>query len=433
MKKIIKNQRKSILTAAVLLMGVILIVFSSKNTSAAKVKPAKLPAKQHIKVDEFFDYMGKKFKIKKEGDKTYRDYITEDNPYFYAGVPDGKGTVTNEIAGYLLYGAYFYYYPDETDDDSMYHFVDYYKRVHDIKKAKYKYREAIKHIFGYGIMAGYSKGRYTHSRDFRPKKKITKDEMKLYVARLMDKKKRVPMSRDGQVLRTKNLPKKAKYYEYILESFPNKYYDRRWAFEVWEGVKKKGIDIIYPKDYRFDDGSMGEGYMKRVFDASSDMWIKKATDNMMMRFNVDYRTIKKDKKWYRKLYHSYYVFEDGRSAGQEKAIKPYIKQVIKNKVRIVGKVDTDKSSIYQSIGAMVIRFHVKFKVISAKDMNPEKIFYSEMGKVGIVMKPIKKGVWYDRIYEVELGSPVMCDFQDHAVHTDELVDWDWYDKTVLGK
>lgn len=89
-------------------------------------------------------------------------------------------------------------------------------------------------IKGYmlGYYAGKSDGNYTRTRTIKFTSAATKTALTDMVKRLTDKKARYKFDDFWQMLRisTKNRPKQEKYYEYILDDFPNAYYDQEFDF-----------------------------------------------------------------------------------------------------------------------------------------------------------------------------------------------------------
>ena len=186
------------------------------------------------------------------------------------------------------------------------------KRISDIKKVDKKYQDAVIKVFSNGVIIGYTDGKYTHTRTFKPKSYITVSGAKLIVNRIKNKKKRSPMTLDGQLIRTTNLPVNAKEYEYILASFPNEYYEMKFSFEggkcnvnlLKDNWVYKPVDVKN-KPYRTIsyDGTCEETQeMIRLY---GQEWADKVQEHIETLFNVNYKTI--DSKWAKKLANTYYA------------------------------------------------------------------------------------------------------------------------------
>lgn len=275
------------------------------------------------------------------------------------------------------------------------------KRISDLKDVKKENRATVIKVFWKGIMVGDSNGKYSSSRAFKPKSKVTKKEAEVYVKRLFHVKQRKKMSPDGQLIRTNSLPKNAKRYPYILESFPNEYYEPKFLFEKIKYGKKP----VYLKDYAYpkDIGKMKFAYnqltMENSMELYLDQWCQTVQRNMELRFNVNYRRI--DKSWVNQLRNTYYVFEDDASANirQTEDIKKYVKRMKENKVVIkLGKVAVERSSLYNA-GEDYIRVYVKYKVESCKDVKGTLVYCDVFSG-----KKVVKGKWVEDWFDVGIGS-----------------------------
>ncbi|MDD4112815.1 MAG: S-layer homology domain-containing protein, partial [Herbinix sp.] len=111
------------------------------------------------------------------------------------------------------------------------------KRISDINEIPKSKREAVASIVAKGIIKGYSNGLYIQNREFRGSKKITENGAKDVIQKVLHPEKRALISPDGQLIRTTNLPKNAADYTYILEGFPNKYYEMIFRFMYLTGFK----------------------------------------------------------------------------------------------------------------------------------------------------------------------------------------------------
>ena len=129
------------------------------------------------------------------------------------------------------------------------------KRISDIKEIPKNKREAVAAIVAKGIIKGYSNGMYIQNREFRGNNKITVKGAKDVIVKVIYPEKRALVSPDGQLIRTTNLPKNAKDYPYILECFPNEFYEIKYTFMFLTDYKNGTIekeDYAYPKEVDYD-------------------------------------------------------------------------------------------------------------------------------------------------------------------------------------
>jgi len=278
-----------------------------------------------------------------------------------------KEPLTQEMAAVYLYRADAFFNGQDFDE-KMFEYVKNQKRISDLKLVKKSNRASIIKIFCKGIMVGVSDGAYTHTRKFQPSLKVKKKDAQLYINRLMDAKLRIKMSPDGQVIRTTNLPKNAKRYAYILESFPNAYYEPKFIFEKTKYWSKPVslVDYAYPKDIGKMKFDYNKQSMQKAMDLYLDQWCENVRKNMELRFNVDYRTI--GNSWIKKLRNTYYVFEDDASSNRKQTedIKKYVKKMKENKVVVKAEtVSVERSSLYFDI-EVYLRVYVKYKVVKCK-------------------------------------------------------------------
>lgn len=274
-----------------------------------------------------------------------------------------------------------------------------------------------------GIMPGTSNGIFSTNRAFYPKETVSKVNSKIYIKRLFQKETRKKLSPDGQLLRTLNLPKNYKKFDYILASYPNSYYEATFDYERYIDKKMvKGRDYDDPVDIKkskltlFND----ETYpMTEIMDLYLDQWVDTVKRNMEARFNFDYRTSPKTPEWVNNLRKTYYLFGDDYDLRITRDIQKYVKRAVKNKVIVKGSVDIDRSSLYESVGTFYLRTHVKFKIVSAKSLsNQTDVFYADSSNI----ENLQKGKWLDRYFDIAVASSNgLSTGKDYAVSEDALM------------
>jgi hypothetical protein len=142
---------------------------------------------------------------------------------------DFEGYITRTDAAVLLNRADEYLYRDTIDAGLLDTVMK--SRISDIDKIPAEKREGVARCYAKGIITGYSNGDFTNNRAFRGNEYLTEKEAKEYIKLVTNQKKRAKLSPDGQLIRTTNLPKYAKYYPYILDSYKNGYYDWQFRYE----------------------------------------------------------------------------------------------------------------------------------------------------------------------------------------------------------
>lgn len=298
------------------------------------------------------------------------------------------------------------------------------KRISDLNRISSKNREAVLLAYHWGIMEGSSNGAYSKSRSFQGSKKVTEKEWKEIKARINSPKKRRKLSPDGQLCRTTKLPKNSKKFPYILDSYPNSYYEGTFDYEWYVDKQTEGEDYVNPVNinktkFKNWDTSYPFTEIRTKYEKA---WKQCIVQNLETRLNVDYRTISKDYQWLNALRNTYYLYDDWeQDLRKTKEIEEYIEKVKKNKVIIKGIVDIDSSTLYRSLTGYFMRAHIKFKVVSAKEIPKDQteLIFGEH----IYFSNLKKGVWKEAVVDIGLASANFCsDGSDFAVFTDSLVE-----------
>jgi len=278
------------------------------------------------------------------------------------------------------------------------------KRISDIKEIPKSKREAVAAIIAKGIMKGYSNGLYVQNREFRGKNKITASGAKEVIQKVLNPEKRALISPDGQLIRTTNLPKNAGQYPYILECFPNKFYEMNYTFmyltDYINGTIKKE-EYLYPKEITLDylnDNYYREKIEKDRYDFY-DFTISQVEQYLQHIFNVDYRTVNED--WIDGLAFSHAWYQvDWRI---EDSIKNYIEKIKKYKVKVESEcISVEPSTLYESRGVLYIRAYVKYRVTTS-DLNASdnNLIY---GASSNIKKNLKNGQWKYCYYDIMFSS-----------------------------
>lgn len=274
------------------------------------------------------------------------------------------------------------------------------KRISDIKDISKSKREAVASIVAKGIIKGYSNGLYVLNREFRGNNKITANGAKDVIQKVLNPEKRALISPDGQLIRTTNLPKNAGDYKYILESFPNKYYEMNYSFiyltDYITGVIGKD-EYAYPKEVDYDF-LYNKFYYKQINNVEIgkyglyDEMISNVENYIKHIFNVDYRTV--NNKWKEGLASSFVFYSNDNRVYNK--IDRYIANIKKNHVVVeLDKFAIDPGAIYESRGYLWVRAYIKYRV-TTDDINvpSEQLIYNSS------IKNLKNGKWREDIFDI---------------------------------
>ena len=258
-------------------------------------------------------------------------------------------------------------------------------RIADIGKVKTAAgKNALAKAYISGYLEGKAQKKYSHLRLLEPKKKLDAKSAALIVGRLFNREKRVLLSEDYQVIRTKNLPRNAEYYPYILDSYGNEYYDTGFNgitksfFEKGKGIgadslsermKRTNFAFVYPCEigefnvlkYPGDDFP----YRSNIFldcyrnDETPKLLALSSEEFYTYALNVDYRTVKNDKKWQEVM----------KKYLSEEELEDYIAHCIENRTIIeCDTVSADVSGVYWYAGDYNCKVYAHMRVISDRPL-----------------------------------------------------------------
>lgn len=352
-------------------------------------------------------------------------HITESDLFLEGEFKDKQKAINNGEVALLVNRA------DETLNGGTYNRKLYQQvkdknRITGISNLGEKKKDAIRKCFVKGIMIGYSNGAYSQDREFYPYYKTSIPEIHKILVRLENKKKRMIISPDGQVTRTNNLPKNYKSYSYILASFPNRFYEKKFNYQKTKWNKKpiNLVDYASPKNLRKTKPLLFN--INEVLDKYQDSWCKKVEDNLRLRLSFNYQTVTNE--WMNKLKKTYIVYDNKEmNNSRPKNIRDYVKIAKKNKVKMhVKQVIVEPSTMYDHHGFWV-RAHVKFKLTSTKvtyqpnSLKQRNIIYGSE----IYLQNWKKNQWYEGDFDLQLTGNNMNDTgYGYGISGDTLSDWE---------
>lgn len=389
MKKITKKyNRVGILMALIILVSTILTPVYSAGASS-----------DYIKTDEFIKQLAKAVKLDVD--------TTSSNPYIDAAVTAGilktddfksyDSYITRTDAAILLNRADEYRNGDKVGK-TLYNFV-LKKRISDIKKVPESKREAVANCFAKGIIKGYFNGYYHQNRAFKGSEYLLSSSAKGMISLVVNTKKRAKLSPDGELIRTTNLPKNAKRYEYILACYPNKFYEQKFDLTcTCKNSKEYKNYWAYPVDMKnmkfrnlYKTWPLKEEMNKYLYD-----WADLAKTYLNYLFNVNYKTV--DSKWIKGLASLY----SRSNIDYEKNIKDfYIKHIKENKVIVKSSIIAVEPSTFYKDNDYCMRAYVRYK-ITAKNINVNQntLIYCQYP----YFKNLKSGDWRTGIFNIRFDT-----------------------------
>ena len=226
--------------------------------------------------------------------------------------------------------------------------------------------------------------------------------------------------------RTKNLPKNAGQYRYILASFPNSYYEPKFNYQLVNFgagyIPKNLIDYAAPKDVlKVKDGwDDGDGYtFGKAYDRYSDEWMDTIKKNLELRFNYNYKTtdFNKWKAELLKTFPSRYKSDYSDWLDWWRGLAAEYKVQTKTSAVVV-----DPSSIYLSDGDYYVRCYVKFKVnasrlFSAESLDQNAYVYSSH----MYLPGLQLNKTYSAVIDLPFGDWAVGSYGNGATVVDDYI------------
>lgn len=290
-------------------------------------------------------------------------------------------------------------------------------------------KKAMQSLFAMGIVEGKSQGICTKARKLYPKKELNSNDAQTYAERIVKVAKRRVLSPDGQVTRTTDLPKFAQFYPYILDSFPNSFYDinfdfmRLFTMIVDEENKRAWEDRAF--DYTVDGvdynspATMGSHYytvygekiyIEDLMRERRYSWEEQVENHLMLILNANYKTTPKDTEWQEKVLKSLWTYGTSYEENAEEDMKEYLKLMKEHKIEVeCDRVVADCSTMYYDHRGTYIRAYVHFRVNSAVfddsgfQQGPVAFIYNNPMAIVQDYTGVKLGEWQDTYVEVRVN------------------------------
>ena len=404
------------LTAVILVIVITILLFA--NHSYQRVEASS----KYIKVSEYMELLAKELGLKSANSNMAEDYkelLINEGIVKKGEFKDLNANLKRGDMLILINRADDYLYGTEIDPELVQLVID--KRISDINKVSASKREDIAKGFIKGFLKGFSEGNYTQHRYLKLTSAIVRTDALNILKMLKNKDLRNKISPDGQLIRTTNLPSNAYMYPYILENFPNRFYEGRLAFE---GVRAyyNGVEFTLksPEHYTYPVDLNKSEYAEIFIDPQgryADFWYDKVYTRVWNTFNVDYRTI--DNKWIEIMantdtdimFYSKNLYED---------LNEYVQDMKKNKTIVeCDRVVLEPSAMYFYDRRYYIRCYVHYRIVSTNTktrystddllIGLNKTPYNSVlfSNTGIVdLSGYKLGEWVDGIFDICISSPV---------------------------
>ena len=244
-----------------------------------------------------------------------------------------------------------------------------YKRIADLNKIPKVKRNAVIACYQKGIFVGDGAKLYNPSVKLGTNLYITKKQGKMITKRVLGEEwggVRRELTPDGQLIRTTNLPKKAKLYDYVVDSLPNYFYDAKFS---WEKSENK-LPVYFPRNV---ERSMMEDSDNVAIQKNRFILADRVKKSLEVRMNVDYRTV--NDAWVKKASRIYHG-ETGTKADQgwiDWINSVYLPAMKKNKVIIKSKkIVVDPWSLHiNKDSSLTYRCYAEFTTWAEKEAYEE--------------------------------------------------------------
>lgn len=315
-------------------------------------------ATTYISVENYVAKVCKTIGIGKGNYDTYVDVAIANNLVTPTQFSDTSKDISRQQAAVIANKAYEYKYGTKISTTKVDNAIAY-NTISDIDEITADLDNVIE-CYVRGIDVGYSNGEYTISRQFRPGKKLRNEDANTICERLADNSKCRKINIYGQLIRTTNLPSNYKEFDYILEEFPNSFYEKSFYYTGDEGA-------IYLSPAEFNAG-FGLANENESFALENDMiysWASTVANNIKYRLNINYENI--GSEWINNLAGTYDLGMTKDTDFYNLLIN-YVEEVINDKTVVeLHQVSVDPGTTYVHNYTYYVRAYCKFTVRSSSD------------------------------------------------------------------
>lgn len=347
----------------------------------------------------FVKYLVKKLKLEVKKEKNpYLNAAYRAGIYEPSDIASLDSPITIAEISVLLNRADEYLHGDTLEESYVKMILE--KRISDIATIDKDKREAVAKVYGKGIIKGYSDGMGVKSRSFRGDTPVSVKAAKAWVNFMMNPSKRYPLSPDGLLIRTTNLPKNADKYEYILACYPNEFYERKFFYEFINSSSRpiiEGERYIFPVNVR-RDGVYRSFYNDYKMSEQMDLYLYDWADYLekyvYQIFNVNYKTI--GQEWMDAV-----TAVCAYTPQTESSYQRYIKDM-KNYGVVVEtrKIAVEPSTLYFS-DHWYMRVYVEFKVTAKEAADDFGLYvFSKGGEI----RDLKLDKWMTGYFDISFGT-----------------------------
>lgn len=368
---------------------VIAILITSMIVPGQKVNAAS----KYIKADAFIKLLvnALELELDKKANNPYIDSALKNGILKDGDIKNYNEYITRADVAVLANRADEYLHGNNVDSKLLETVLE--KRISDINSIAKKKRESVAKIMAKGIIKGYGNGYYVQNRSFKGNDYITVNGAKNVISLTLNPNKRASISPDGQLIRTTNLPKNYKDYDYILECFPNSFYEHKFKYQTTKYYYKPKnlVDYASPNNIKKVD------WLYPMVKNYGDTWIEKIETNLTNRFNVDYRTV--NTTWISELANTYWYYDAIDIKENTDSVKLYVKKMKKNKVVIESDIIAVEPSTLNLSSGVYVRVYLKFKVKAENMKDLNDAFYGNTEFVNL-----KYNQWHYGVYDILLGT-----------------------------
>lgn len=393
-----KNRLFKIMIAVFLLFGLIIPQNGSNITMAEAATQSESKTVNYITTADFIELLVKAIKLEVNQEVLDPYIIAAYNAKILeqGDVKSFEGNITRAECAVLLNRADEYLHGDTLDEKYVQKILD--RRISDINHIDKEKREAVAKVYGKGIIKGYSNGYGVQSREFRGDHYVTKKSANSFIDLVLHPKKRAKLSPDAQLIRTTNLPKNADKFDYILECFPNAFYEKKFD---WKFIISSTAPILEGEDYDYPINIRKRKLLNSVteFDMGEQMdlylydWADYIEKYANLIFNVNYKTI--GNKWIASV-------KDVMSSTNmtDTFMERYIANVKKYHVTVeTRKIAVEPSTLYYS-DTYFMRVYLEYRITANEFVDDIRAYiFSQGGNVDFEL-----GEWTTSYLDFELGN-----------------------------